>query len=270
MKRLGSILLTGFFLVVLVGCASNLSGVDQFKTINEPPSYLNNTREGFATLGVSSTIRSGQSVGGYLNDQNLDGYGDRDWYLLNDVGSGFPITVELIGSSSGDFDLAIWKDGKWSSYDDSSSSSARLNDTAGSTTWIWVGIWSGRGSYTLKVNTTTSGACGGGRVEAPVPTYLTSYIQKACYDNGVWSGAGVQLTLTFDGAASCRNNFQFCDVFARFIVYNKLWRGNRPLESVTTEIWWHVDQRRPDEVINIQYMCSDLHLWEKPFYGCSE
>jgi len=192
MKRLLMIggLFTSFFfmaLIVLVGCTSNLAGGDQFKKMDKHPSHL--SKENFVALGVNSTIQSGQSISGYLDDRGIDSYGDRDWYLLKGVTTGSKITVELARSSSGDFDLAIWRDGNWVAYDDSSSSNARLSDTAGTTTWIWVGIWSGRGSYTLRINE----SCSEGRLEAPVSDYdhlvpyvnLAAYIQKAYYDKGL-------------------------------------------------------------------------------------
>jgi hypothetical protein len=272
MKRLllAKWLLTGFLLTILVGCAQGLTSLDEIKRLEmpneKPPQHTNLT-----ALGIVGSIGPGGSVTGFLDDKGIDGWGDRDWYQLNGMSAGSPITVELSGSRSAHFGLAILKDDKWSSWNVDSNSNKRLNDTTGSTTWIWVGIGSGRGSYTLKINTIIKKeVCSRERLEASIPTPLIPYIQKVCYDNGVWPGAGAQLNLTFQGAANCRASFLFCDILARFIMSKShaLWRGDRTLESVTKEIWWHVDQRRPDEVINIQYMCKDLHWWEKPFYSC--
>lgn len=266
--------ITGFLfviLVVLVGCTSNFSGIDQLKTMAENPPLVSNitTTGNSVGLGVSSSINPGQSISGYLDDRGLDGYGDMDWYLLNGVATGSSITVELTGSNTGDFDLAIWRDEAWVAYDDSSSSSARLNNTAGSTTWIWVGIWSGRGGYTLKVNSVTSGACSGGRLEEPVSAHLAPYIRKACYDNGVWTGAGMHLFLTPEarsrGCGSLSDDM-WCRIFAIFVVSSKFWRGDRSLDSVTLEIFYHA---RADSInpIHIEYKCEDLG-WHKVFFGC--
>jgi hypothetical protein len=251
-------------LIVLVGCTSNLAGGDQFKKMDKHPSHL--SKENFVALGVNSTIQSGQSISGYLDDRGIDSYGDKDWYLLEGVTTGSKITVELVGSDSGDFDLAIWRDGNWVAYDDSPSSNARLSDTAGTTTWIWVGIWSGKGSYTLKVNTATSGACSEGRLEEPVTAYLAPYIKKACYDNGVWRGAGMQLTLTDEGRRGCQQTVSWCATFANFVLSRKSWKGNRLLKYVTMEIYLHSVAGRVNPT-HIEYMCEDVDWRQRLFYG---
>jgi hypothetical protein len=237
--------------------------------MDKHPSHL--SKENFVALGVTSTIQSGQSISGYLDDRGIDSYGDRDWYLLKGVTTGSKITVELVGSSSGDFDLAIWRDGNWVAYDDSPSSNARLSDTAGTTTWIWVGIWSGRGSYTLRVNE----SCSEGRLEQPIFPHLTDYIKSMCYDNGNWKGAGMQLTLTPEGRRACFSVSEWCKTFASFVINSMLWKGDRPLESVTQEIRWHSVLQVKETFLNptpipihIQYMCRDISEEERIPYGC--
>lgn len=110
------------------------------------------------------------------------------------------------------------------------------------------------------------GACGS-RKDVQVYDFLRPYISRACYDTGTWSGAGVQLTLTTQGVWSCRTFPAWCQTFASFVVYNGQWRGNRPLWSVTREIFLHSSYFHTNP-IHIEYKCSDLSWFEKPFYGC--
>jgi hypothetical protein len=115
-------------------------------------------------------------------------------------------------------------------------------------------------------STYADGACGS-RIQAAVPGPYQPYISKACYDPGVWSGSGVQLTLTTSGTWACRLYYDWCRAFGSWVVTNVNWRGNRPSWSVSREIYYHSLWFMTNP-IHIEYRCGDLKWWERWYYGC--
>ena len=148
-------------LLFLTGCVSSLvsplgNGVDEpseeaLSQISPPdPSQQNSS---LTPLGVVSQIKPGQTATGYLDDKGKEGWGDWDWYKLEGISAGTNISVNL--SAPALFGVAIWKDGSWGGNWDwirQGSRSVQIKDTAGFSTWIWVGVWAGSGSYTLSIS----------------------------------------------------------------------------------------------------------------------
>ena len=106
-----------------------------------------------------------------------------------------------------------------------------------------------------------SGACGS-RAEASVPSVLRPYIEKACYDTGVWNGAGVQLYITREGYYAAAMVWgEWHNTFASFLVHDRNWKGDRSMDSVAREIKWHARSNKTAP-FHIEYRCQDLGWYE--------
>jgi hypothetical protein len=129
-----------------------LSGCTSQETLNQiSPSDLSQQNSNLTPLGIVSRIRPGQTISGYLDDKGKEGWGDSDWYLLEGASSGTEIRVTLSSSSSAVFGLGVRKDGAWAKWT-WGSATIEIKTITGTTTWIWVGAWTGKGNYTLSVS----------------------------------------------------------------------------------------------------------------------
>jgi len=112
---------------------------------------------------------------------------------------------------------------------------------------------------------------------ADIPAGLNDHINYVEYDMKYYTGPnryGVRLHL-FDSAKYAINGpggDNVAYMIAWFIRSREEWHGNRPQNSVKTEIKYHslAALRDPSKInpTHVQYFCADLEFWEKPFYGC--
>lgn len=147
------ILLTGCGLSLISTSESDLNRVEREEALGQL-SLLSSQQVSLRPYSSGSAavlIKPGETVSGYLDGYR---YSDYDWHRLEGVTRGTRITLTLSGPAQTDFDLWLWKDGKWET-NWNFTSDERLETVAGRNNWIFVGAWRGKGEYQLKVTATT-------------------------------------------------------------------------------------------------------------------
>lgn len=142
----------------LTGCTSNLAGLEQTgqTAVRGAPQNLAPVSQELQAQGIMRSIGvPGSSSGSLYGIFGGGGYGDWDWYNVQNVSAGDTLTVTL--QATGNFDIGIFDNagGGWLAFDDAVYTRPKAIQTTvinTNDTWIWVGAWESNGEYIINTD----------------------------------------------------------------------------------------------------------------------